>query len=331
ASPGGWGSATTCGETWGRRWPSTRRQTPKRPAPPTAPPCARGRPAPTGCAATRERRGPNVRLEWGRWVGDRGAVSLPALRGSRSEADNASGCEDSCGEYEEGSSQRKTSAPERTRTPNLLIRSQTLYPIELRAQSFFSCEGESPVNPAVRRASRSDPEMVAETLCTPDRRGRLPADSLEYRDRQAATEQIHAEPWAELDTVRRRLAMGPVPDRTPRPPHVGADLPRCRPITARDHRHHFGVAPCVEALGGTSRIPRRPSASPMGPRRAGGPVDGRAPGRAVAPPEPDRDRRSGGPDVPLAEVGGDPRGHGHQRSLDRAPPHIPVTRRAVSS
>src|SRR5690606_41827383 len=63
--------------------------------------------------ATRRREngaGLNVRREWGRWVGDRVAVSLPAPRGSRSEADNASGCEDSCGEYEEGSSQRKTSA-----------------------------------------------------------------------------------------------------------------------------------------------------------------------------------------------------------------------------
>ena len=29
---------------------------------------------------------------------------------------------------------RKNGAPERSRTPNLLIRSQTLYPIELRAQ-----------------------------------------------------------------------------------------------------------------------------------------------------------------------------------------------------
>src|SRR5699024_10636453 len=33
------------------------------------------------------------------------------------------------------------SAPERSRTPNLLIRSQTLYPIELRAHTLLWCRG----------------------------------------------------------------------------------------------------------------------------------------------------------------------------------------------
>src|SRR5699024_12564587 len=33
------------------------------------------------------------------------------------------------------------SAPERSRTPNLLIRSQTLYPIELRAHMLLWCRG----------------------------------------------------------------------------------------------------------------------------------------------------------------------------------------------
>ena len=38
---------------------------------------------------------------------------------------------------------KENNAPERSRTPNLLIRSQTLYPIELRAQYLINAEGRN--------------------------------------------------------------------------------------------------------------------------------------------------------------------------------------------
>ena len=39
---------------------------------------------------------------------------------------------------------RALSTPERTRTPSLLVRSQTLYPIELRVHIFAGAQGLEP-------------------------------------------------------------------------------------------------------------------------------------------------------------------------------------------